>query len=321
VRFNGGDAGPVLLVHDLGVSSRIFTLDTLDASLVEVLVATKHDVFLLDARTSIDVGRKGTLLDVARHDLVAAVDAIANTTGKQASIVAQGWGSLATHAAMIEGMKGVRSIVALGGGLLVESTETATIEAGLHVENVLDLLGVESLGVDAREGEPWWQRLYDDALRLLPQRADERCESEVCRRIQFVYGLPFVHARLDEATHDALHEIYGAASIVALEDWAAMVRKGHVPNLGSGWWPFWRPRRKANLARLAIPIHYLHGENDRTLFARSTEKTMTMLAKANGAALYTRDLLAGWGHIDPLIGRDAAREVYPKIVAAIDRGA
>jgi cholesterol oxidase len=317
-----GDGDAVLLVHDLGVSSRLFTLDTIETCLVEYLVAKGYDVFLLDARTSTDVGQKGTLLDVARHDIPAALAAIAKTTKKRASIVAQGWGALATHAAMIEGVNAsdVRSIVALQAGLHVEASEAATIAAGLHVDDVLDAIGVDSLGVDAREGEPWWQKLYDDALRALPEPKDERCESEVCRRIQFVYGLPFVHAHLDEATHDALHEVYGAAPIVALEDLAAMVRKGHVPDLGSSWWPFWRPRRRVNLARLALPITYLHGDRNRTILPHATEKTIAMLSKANDPKLYAREVLAGYGHLDPIVGRDAAREVYPKIVAALERG-
>src|SRR5262249_21276456 len=38
-RYTGGDKGPVLVAHGLGVSSKIFTIDTIETNLLEFLVA------------------------------------------------------------------------------------------------------------------------------------------------------------------------------------------------------------------------------------------------------------------------------------------
>ena len=37
-RFDGGNKGPVVMFHGLGVSSGIFSLDTIETNLVEFLV-------------------------------------------------------------------------------------------------------------------------------------------------------------------------------------------------------------------------------------------------------------------------------------------
>ena len=43
-----------------------------------------------------------------------------------------------------------------------------------------------------------------------------------------------------------------------------------------------------------------------------------MLAKVNGAHLYDRREIAETGHIDCIFGKNAARDVYPAIVAHLD---
>ena len=47
-RYKGGTKGPVILAHGLGVSSKIFTIDTIETNLTEYLVAHGYDVWLLD---------------------------------------------------------------------------------------------------------------------------------------------------------------------------------------------------------------------------------------------------------------------------------
>ena len=52
-RYQGGSKGPVILSHGLGVSSLIFSLDTIDTNMLEYLYAHGYDVWLLDYRNSI----------------------------------------------------------------------------------------------------------------------------------------------------------------------------------------------------------------------------------------------------------------------------
>ena len=52
-RYQGGSKGPVILSHGLGVSSLIFSTDTIETNLLEYLFAHGYDVWLLDFRASI----------------------------------------------------------------------------------------------------------------------------------------------------------------------------------------------------------------------------------------------------------------------------
>ena len=52
-RFQGGDRGPLLAIHGLGVSSEIFCHDTIPTNFVEYFVGHEYDVWLLDSRMSI----------------------------------------------------------------------------------------------------------------------------------------------------------------------------------------------------------------------------------------------------------------------------
>ena len=44
-RFEGGRKGPVVMFHGVGVSSGIFSLDTIDTNLVEYLVENRYAAF------------------------------------------------------------------------------------------------------------------------------------------------------------------------------------------------------------------------------------------------------------------------------------
>ena len=54
-RYQGGTKGPVILSHGLGVSSLIFSMDTIETNLLEYLYAHGYDVWLLDYRNSIEL--------------------------------------------------------------------------------------------------------------------------------------------------------------------------------------------------------------------------------------------------------------------------
>ena len=58
-RCQGRTKGPVILIHGLGVSSAIFSIDTIETNLLEYLFAKGYDAWLLDFRASIDFTVRG----------------------------------------------------------------------------------------------------------------------------------------------------------------------------------------------------------------------------------------------------------------------
>ncbi len=307
IRYPGNGA-PVLLVHGIGMSGRVFSTDLVDTNLVEYLHEAGLDVWVLDHRASVDLAASEgqvTADQVAALDLPAAVARVREETGADGvDVVAQGFGALTLQMALVEGMPGVRSAVCMQMGLHLMTPAMARIKSGLHLPGVLKAMGKETLTARA-ETHGWRSRVFDAALRMLP--AEESCTSRVCRRITFMYGPLYEHEQLDRPMHDAIHELFGVTSLSAFDHLSRMVRQGHAVHMDGSTY-------LRNLDRLAIPITFLHGENNHCFLPESTQATLAALTEANGAAHYRRTVIAGYGDIDCLIGKNAARDVYPLIL-------
>jgi cholesterol oxidase len=315
-RYRGGARGPVLLAHGLGVSSGIFTADTIETNLLEYLVAQSFDVWLLDYRASIELAASRTRFsgdDVATLDYPAAIAAVRERSGAGAvHVVAHCFGASTFTMAMLAGLEGVASAVLSQIAAHVVAPPMTRLKSGLHLPSILDALGVDSLTAYADADRDWRERLYDTALRLLPGEPEEHCDSPVCHRISFMYSLLYEHDRLNAATHDALHELFGVANVAAFEHLAEMVRAGRLVDAAGG--DVYLP----HLERLAIPITLIHGAENACFLPQSTERTLEALRERNPGVPYQRHLVPGYGHIDCIFGADAARDVYPLVVGHLD---
>lgn len=303
-----GAGSPVLLVHGIGMSGRVFSTDMVDTSLVEYLHEAGYDIWVLDHRTSVDLAASQgdvTADQVAMLDLPAAVARVRETTGaERIDVIAQGFGALTLNMALVEGLEGVRSAVCLQMGLHLVTPRMSRLKSGLHVPEILKAMGQQTLTARV-ESHGWKSKVFDTALRMMP--AEESCTSRACRRITFMYGPLYEHDQLNRATHDAIHELFGVTSLSAFSQLARMVRGGHAVRVdGTSY--------LRNLDRLAIPMTFIHGGSNRCFLPKSTELTMQALVKANGPALYRRHVVAGYGDIDAIIGKNAARDVFPLIL-------
>lgn len=316
-RYRGGARGPVILSHGLGVSSSIFSIDTIETNLLEYLFAHGYDVWLLDYRASIALPPSSTLFsadDVALKDYPAAVNAVLGLTGaKSVQMVVHCFGSTTFFMAMLGGLRGVRSAVASQIATHIKPPLVTEIKSGLHLPSFLEALGVKSLSAYVDKDADWKNRLFNDALRLYPTQAQNRCQNPVCHRITFMYAPLYEHDELNEATHEALHEMFGVANIRAFEHLALMVRKGHLVNFGG------EDSYLPHLERLALPIRFIHGANNECFLPESTEITFDLLREKNGKALYDRFVIPKYGHIDCIFGRDAVRDVYPLILEHLEK--
>jgi cholesterol oxidase len=315
-RYRGGAKGPVILSHGLGVSSRIFSIDTIETNLLEYLFAHGYDVWLLDYRASIELDTANTRFtadDVATQDYPAAVEKVRQVTGADSvQMVAHCFGSTTFVMAMLAGLPHVRAAVCSQIATHVVAPTLTRVKAGLHLPEVLDALGIRSLTAYVDSHANWLQRLYDKALQLFGVGGEERCTSAVCHRITFMYSLLYEHDQLDGATHDALHEMFGVANTGALDHLALMVRAGKLVTASGA------DAYLPHLDRLAIPLTFIHGAENACFLPESTRLTVEALGRANGSRLYTRYLIPNYGHIDCIFGTHAARDVYPLVLKQLE---
>jgi cholesterol oxidase len=308
-RYKAGTKGPVILSHGLGVSSLIFSIDTLDTSLLEYLVANEYDVWLLDFRASIELPASRTQFDgdmIATRDYPAAVRAVQAATGAPSvQMIVHCFGSTTFFMAMLAGLQGVRSIVASQVAIHMKTAPATAIATGLHLPQVLRWAGVTSLTALSRAGDGWRERLLDEALRFYPVTAGQTCQSAACHRITFMYSELYRHEQLNDATHAALHEMFGIANIRAFEHLATLVNAGHLVAFDG------TDAYMPHLDRLAVPILFVQGEKNHCFLPESTERTLDLLSSANGSQWYKRQIVPGYGHIDCIFGRNAVNDVYP----------
>jgi cholesterol oxidase len=308
-RYQGGSKGPVILSHGLGVSSLIFSMDTIETNLVEYLFAHGFDVWALDYRASIDLPaslKQFSGDDIATMDYPAAVNKVREVTGAASvQMVAHCFGSTTFFMAMLAGLQGVRSAVCSQIATNIVAPAMTRIKCGLHMPSLMDDLGIESLNAYVDTQAKWYEKLYDKALSLYPMQAEERCNSATCHRITFMYSNLYEHDQLNTATHDALHEMFGIANVTCFEHLALLVREGRLVGADGG--DVYMP----HLDRLAIPITFIHGAENACFLPESTRLTYTALREKNGSNLYSRHVIPGYGHIDCIYGKNAAKDVYP----------
>jgi cholesterol oxidase len=321
-RYKGGDKGPVIFSHGLGVSSLIFTIDTIDTSMLEYLYAGGYDCWLLDYRASIELPytrEQFTADDVADYDYPAAIAEVLRLTGKPSvQFVGHCYGAMTFAMAMLKGLKGVRSAVISQIAAHADVPFfTQRMLAYLRATDLMKAVGVKLLDARATRKRNVLSRAIDGFLRFLyPMHPDDRTRSITSLRIVALYGPLYRLDRLNQGTLDAMPEMFGKANIAAFGQLANIARRGRVVRADGA-----ELVTDANLRNWAIPTLFVHGALNRAFLPTGTEKTMAALGKANGAGLYDRVEIPATGHIDCIFGKDAARTVFPAILAHLDKTA
>lgn len=315
-RFRGGARGPVILSPGYGTSALAYTLDTTETNVVEYLFERGYDVWVFDYRASPALPSAGTQFtfdDVARYDFPAAVRTVQAETGADTvQVVAHCMSSMALQMSLALGLQGVRSVVASQVSLHLWAAELNEFRSDLHGAQVLDLLGFDTLTTEVDDEPSFSERLVTHLLGLYPA-GREPCDRPFCRRVNFMYGEVYDHDRLNEATHEHLHEAFGVANITAFEHVTTMLRANHAVSADGSH------DYLDDVDGLKLPIAFIHGEHNRMFLPRGTRETFEFLSERHGPELYSYHLIPGYAHMDCFVGTDAARDVYPVITAELDR--
>lgn len=323
-RYNDGapkDRPPVLLAHGLGVSSGIFTTNSIAENLVQHLVKHGFDVWTLDNRVSIDLPKLANLPhsgdDVARFDYAAALDVVLEkSNAKAAHVFAHCFGAATFLMAVLGGHVSptkVRSLVTSQVGTHLLTTWPTRLKAGLHAEYWLHGAGIDNLSAYTDAYAPRLSKLFNFAIKFFPLDGDERCRNSVCHRITALYSLLYRHENLAPETHDRLHEMFGTVNLHAIRHLAEISRQGKLVDFeGTDCY-------LPNLSNLQFPFRMLHGADNFCFTPEGTRVTEDLLRREQARhpetmrGPYDRQVIPGYGHIDCIFGRNAASDVYPLV--------
>lgn len=323
-RVRGGSKGPVLLVHGVSVSSRIFALPTVRENFVQYLVANDYDVWLLDWRGSlVHPLREFTLDDAASQDLPAAVSKVRQVTGaKSVQVVAHCAGSVIVFMAISKGLlPNVRSVLASQVGLHTVVPAASALKARLGLVSTLGRLGMKEMSPADDDGHP----LFQSAFGRFSDAVHHECTSTFCHRLTFIYGHLYHHANLNQATHDTLEHEFGGCNILALRHFSQLAVAGHSRAFDYGRrgneerYGESRPPDFLDPTHFALPITFLSGALNKTWLPVSTKRTYDWLVDAHGPDAYARHVIDGYGHLDTFMGVNANVDTYPLMLEHLER--
>ncbi len=307
--------GPVLVAAGFSMRASSMAEPTIDTTLAEALVEAGYDVWLFDYRSSIALPsckRDHTVDDIVQNDWPQAIAEVRNRTGASSvQLVGHCVGSVTIMMALLDGVEGVRSAVCSQFFVHPHSSRLNRLKNTFRVVNVFDAVGIE--GLTPTTGRRLRDRAIDLIAGILP--TPEKCQEPVCRWLNGVFGLTHTHDQLNSLTHETFASAFGTGDVTTLEHLALMARKNRaVDHHGND---IYLP----NVDRLDLPMLFIQGSKNYIFKPKGLDETLAWLRAAHpdSGALHEVLVLEDYAHLDGLVGRNAAADVFPHIIDHLDR--
>ena len=309
--------GPVLLVHGAGVRANIFR-PPVEVSFTDALLAQGYDVWLENWRGSIDLPPcEWTLDQVALYDHPAAVRKVVEKTGAS------------TIKAVVHCQGSTSFMLSAVAGLVPQVNIVVSNAVSLHpqvswISHQKSRFAVPAVAAMTRYLNPQWGEratgLVPRLLQALVKLTHHECDNGVCRFSSFTYGTGFPvlwrHENLSPTVHEWIRQEFAAVPITFFRQMARCLNAGHLvspyglPSLAAD--PTASPP-KTN-ARFAL----VAGELNNCFNWQSQRSTFDWFER-HRPGYHSLHVLGGYGHLDVFIGKNAAQDTFPVILAALDR--
>ena len=310
---------PVIVVHGAGVRANLF-LPPVDETFVDALIDADYDVWLLNWRASIDLPpNEWTLDDAAVHDHPAAVRTVLDRTGAK------------TLKAVIHCQGSTSFMISAVAGLLPEVTTIVSNAVALHplvprLSWLKSRYATSTVGRFVKYLNPQWglsaPRGWPTVIDWWVRSTHHECNNPVCKHSSFAYGAGFPtlwrHENLDDATHEWLKGEFAHVPMTFFREMARSIDAGHL--VPTGKYPDVLPASFVGQApKTQARFVFLGGELNDCFVPESQARTFDFFERyAPGRHAFYE--LAGYGHLDVFIGKNAARDTFPLIIDELRKG-
>jgi pimeloyl-ACP methyl ester carboxylesterase len=313
------EKGPVLLVHGAGVRANIFRAPS-GRNLVDSLVAEGYDVWLENWRASIDFEpNEWTLDQAAVYDHPAAVETVVRETGSptvKAIIHCQGSTSFMMSA--VAGLvPQVSTIIANAVTLHPVIPPWSRLKIGYAIPAVGKLTdylnpqwGLQAPGVTPK--------MLNGIVRL----THHECSNPVCKQVSFTYGSGFPalwrHENLNAETHEWLKAEFAHVPITFFLQMRTCVAAGRLVSVDRHDelphdFTAQPPRTDARFV-------FFTGLENRCFLPESQVRTFKWF-ESHEPGRHALHELPGYSHLDVFMGKNAERDVFPLMLAELERSA
>ncbi len=309
--------GPVILVHGAGVRANIFRAPV-QTTVVDYLVERGYDVWLENWRASIDLPpNRWTLDQAALHDHPVAVKTVLAETGAESlKAVIHCQGSTSFMMSAVAGLvPEVKTIVSNAVSLhpIVPLPSVIKMKATLPIVSLLTPFVSPRWGVHA-------PTLTAKAITTLVRLTHHECDNTSCKLVSFIYGSGFPalwsHENLNDETHEWVKQEFADVPLRFFQHIRRCISKGRLVSIEG-----YRELPKDYVAQppqTDARFAFLAGSENRCFLPESQVKTFEYF-DGHRKDYHTLHVLAGYGHLDVFMGKNAARDVFPIIVDELER--
>jgi pimeloyl-ACP methyl ester carboxylesterase len=319
-RFRRADCDDVvLLVHGLTSSIDMFIMPE-QRNLASYLLDNGFtDVWALDFRMSMRFPydcetHSYTLDDIADWDYPAALAELRRHIGdRRVHVVAHCLGSLSFMMSLFGGrLPDIASVTCNSVALTPRVPAWSRVKLSYGPPLFEYLLGISFL--DPRfSHSPVLTR--DWALGHLVSLAHRECDVSECHMLSFMWGsgrpAMYEHDNLLPVTHERMADLCSACGIYYDRHVAKMVRAGHAVKYDRRSHRDLPDDYLANAGEVTTPILLLTGDRNR-VFTDSNIVCHQVLSQVMPGPCEL-EVLPGYGHLDPLVGKNAHLDVFPRI--------
>lgn len=309
--------GPVLLVHGAGVRANIFRAPV-QTTIVDYLVAAGYDVWLENWRASIDFPpNEWTLDQAALYDHPPAVKTIVNDTGCpeiKAIIHCQGSTSF-TMSALAGLVPEVKVIVSNAVSLHPVVPEFSVLKLNFALPFISRMTPYLN---------PQWglhaPTLPAKAISLLVAMVHHECHNPVCKQVSFTYGSGFPalwrHENLNDPTHEWVKQEFAAVPVSFFKQIGRCVRRGHLVSVTTG--NHLPEDFAAEPPRTTARFSFFAGAKNLCFLPESQRRSYEFFNR-HRRNYHSLNILENYSHLDIFMGQNAARDVFPLMVAELEK--
>jgi cholesterol oxidase len=321
----------VLVVHGLTSSSDMFIMPEHRNLAQTLLDAGFGDVWMLDYRGSCRfpyhlARSRYHFDDIALFDHPAALRELRHHIGplRRVHVIAHCVGAL-TMAMSLFGntVQGISSAILNSVALTPCVPDWSGLKLALGPWVSDYLLGIEYFNPSWRR-QPGWS-----VGKLLAMGADlmhRECDSPECRMLSFMWGSGapalFNHDNILPVTHDRLGDLFGGVSVHYYRHVHKMVKAGNTAvkfEPGNPRYAALPDNYLSNAAAMPTPLLLAQGQDNRVFLDSNIRCHARLERMAPGR--HRLKVFPGYGHQDVFMGKDAAADIFPHLIAFLQEHA